>query len=891
VESLLEQCFDRPGRERDRFLSFACRGQPELRAEVDTLLRALDGAPTFLDRNALDFAELSAAGLAGNCAQPDCGGRRIGPYRLVAEIGRGGMGVVFRAERADGAFEHEVAIKLLATSPCAGALERFHQEQQVLASLNHPNIARLYDGGTTDDGWPYLVMEYVKGERLIDYCDRHALNVEARLRFACEVAGSLQHAHSNLIVHRDIKPSNILVNEQGTVKLLDFGIAKLLRTGMDSELTRTGEQLLTPCFAAPEQLRHGPITVTTDVYQLGVVLYELLTGRRPFEPRGSLYEMARVVCEDMPPPPSVALAACLDTDCQSGKRRQANPGVARRLKELRGDLDAIVLKALRKEPEQRYPTMQALTTDLQAYLQARPVTARRQSVSYQTGKFLRRHRYGMAAGVALVALTIGYAVTSTLQAHRTRNALARAQVEAHKAEQVSEYLVDLFKLSDPNTSEDGNVTARALLDRGRERVATALTDVPETQTQMAYVLGEIYYSLGDYEESVTLLETALDNRRQLSSARDPALADTLVRLGISYGAVDRYHEARSVLAEALAAYEALGVASPEKGEALNTMGSVLRKQGDYTRAREYFQQAVDLLRRATQGEHYELAVALNNLAALQINVGEFETAERNMREAVALQERILGERHSSFSVGLNNLGAILARMERYEEAEELQRRALALQTSVLGEEHPYVGYTWLSLGTLMHGARRLEAAETYLRRAVAIHESAFGRRSAAVSNVLAALGKVLQDRGRYVEAGRCLREALETDLAVLHAEHPKVGRGYANLAALDHAERRFARARERYQRAIDILPTSSPEASSARLGYARLLIDSGEPKQAARYARDALELRRRTFPVGHSLIAEAEAVLGTIGAPATGGLDRADPLRGQRHWRADPSPG
>ncbi len=824
VESLLDACLERSGPERERFLSSACRAQPALRAQVDTLLRALDGAPSFLDGNALDFANLSRDG-----APPDGGGSRVGPYRLISEVGRGGMGVVFRAQRADGAFEHEVAIKLLATSPGARVLERFQQEQQALASLNHPNIARLYDGGTTDDGRPYLVMEYVKGERLVDYCETRALNVDARLSFVCQIAAGLQHAHNNLIIHRDIKPSNILVGEDGTAKLLDFGIAKLLRPGVGFELTRTGEQPLTPCFAAPEQLRLGPITVATDVYQLGVVLYELLTGQKPFEARESLYEMARIVCEEMPAPPSVALAACLDADRAPGEQRAADPRAARRLKELRGDLDAIVLKALRKEPEQRYPTMQALIGDLLAYRQGRPVTARRPSVMYLTGKFVRRHRFAMAAGAAVVALTIGYAADSTVQAHRTRSALARAQLEAHKAERVAEYLVDLFKLSDPNTSADGSVTARALLDRGREGVENGLTDAPEIQTQLASVLGEIYYSLGDYDASVALLERALDNRHALSSARDPPLADTLVKLGIAYNAVDRYDEARELLTEALAIYEVLAVERPEKGEALNTMGAVLRKQGDYARARDYFQQAVDLLRRVAKGEHYELAVALNNLAALQVHLGELAAAELNMREAVALQERILGERHSYVSVSLNNLGAIVARMERYDEAEALHRRALRLQTSVLGEDHSYVGYTWLSLGLLMHRKRELEAAESYLRRAIAIHESAFGRRSVAVANGLASLGRVLQDGRRYAEARGYLREALETDIALLSPEHPKVGRDYVNLAALDHAEGDFVLARERYEQAMEILPTSSPDASIAQLGYARLLIDSAEP--------------------------------------------------------------
>jgi serine/threonine-protein kinase len=868
IQVLLGKCFELPEQQRKDFLKAACPGDVTLRAQVETLLRAHDRAPAFLDGNALDFAEpLLPAELAGNEPPSHRRDQRIGSYRLIAEIGRGGMGVVYRAERADGAFEHEVAIKLLAMSPGPGALERFQQEQQVLASLNHPNIARLYDGGMTKRGQPYLVMEYVKGDPLLDYCDKHELGIEERLGFVRQIAAGLQHAHSNLVIHRDIKPSNILVTEEGRIKLLDFGIAKWLHAAATSQLTRTGEQLLTPGFAAPEQLRQESITIATDVYQLGVVLYELLTGRHPFEQHGSFYEMARIVCEEMPIRPSAVFSVGHSDYCDPPGERLDRPRPQRPAhlhKKLRGDLDAIVLKTLRKEAARRYPSMEALAADLRAYCEARPVAARRQSLCYHAGKFLRRHSFGIAAGTSLLALMIGYAITVTIQAHRVQNALDRAQVETHKAEQVSEFLVDLFKLSDPNVSGIETVTARELLEKGRQRVHTELTDVPGTQAQMSYVLGEIYYSLGAYEESVSLLEGALNTRRELTASHDPALADTLIRLGVSYSSMDRYDEALGLFEEALSIYESRDIETAEKGEALNAMGSVLRKQGDYTGALAYFEKAVELLHRVTDGRHYELAVALNNLAALQINLGDFAAAERNMRAAVALQETILGPEHSYFSVSLNNLATILARMERYDEAEPLHRRALSIQEAVLGPEHPYVAYTLLSLGKLMQGKRNLDVSEAYFRRALSIYELTQGRQSVAAANALSRLGEVLQDQLRYSEADACLSEALQTDLAVLSDDHPRLGRDYMSLASLAHATGDAALAKERYEKALEILPGSSLEASSAQLGYSRLLVDLASLNEALQHAHAALDLRRSKFPVGHGMIAEAQSVLGAI---------------------------
>ncbi len=879
IQTILDEVFELPTEERLTFLQRACGSNPDLYSEVETLLKAERDAPTFLDRPALELMQSfrSTATSSQRAKIPDYSDRSIGPYRLRDEVGRGGMGVVYRAERTEGSFDQQVAIKLLSNwQDKEIRLDRFNREQQLLASLNHPNIAQLYDGGLTEEGQPYIVMEYVQGERISDYCDRHRLTIDARLKLTMQVVGALHYAHRNLVIHRDIKPSNILVNDEGQVKLLDFGIAKLLGEQEAAGLTHTGDQLMTPGFAAPEQLRGQNVSVATDIFQLGLVLYELLTGHHAFrEHADSYYELARNICERPPTRPSLIVNQRVESSDgvspQNSLQQQlgtlsrlSGPLLTQWSKKLSGDLDAIILKALRNEPEMRYASMEAFSADIQAYFEARPVTARDENIRYRLSKFVRRNTWAVVAGFSISSLIVAYASTVTIQAGRLQNALDQSRVEAHKAQQVSDFILDIFKVSDPNVSGIETVTARELLEKGRQRVHDELADVPETQAQMLYVLGEIYFSLGSYKESVSLLDGALSLRRELFPEHDPVLADTQIRLAIAYSSIDNQEEARTLVEEALSIYELLGVETAEKGEALNTMGSVLSKLGDYSQARAYFEKAISLLRRVENGKHYELALALNNLAAVQVLQGEFVAAVRNMREAVVLLESILGPEHSYFSQGLRNLAEILIKIEKFEEAEPLQQRALRIQENVLGADHPYVANTLWSLGNLMYMKGNLDDAEGYLRRALSINESVHGRKSVAVASTLSRLGPVLQDQGRISEAYSVLTEALQTDLAVRPAGHPMLGRDYNKLAALADVTNDLTTARTHYEKAIDILPASSPEAGSAKLGYARLLLELRDLQDAAKNARAALEILRLKFPAGHSKISEAQSVLDAI---------------------------
>ena len=463
IDAIFAQALDHPTEAaRQAYLETACGGDEELRREVEALLAA-----------AVETDPLLCSGGAVGAPPPVTRLPRLGPYQLRHEIGRGGMGVVYLAERADGQYQQLAAVKLLRLGADRRCLARFHRERQILAHLEHPSIARLYDGGTTPEGDPYLVMEYVRGEPIDRYCQKHDLSFRRRIELFVEVCEAVQAAHRQLVVHHDIKPSNILVDREGRVKLLDFGIATLVGEEHGATITT---RPLTPQYASPEQIKHQTATVSSDVYQLGLLAYELLAGRRPYELHGSpAWQWEQAICDTPPPSPSTAVAE----SCGSGA---TVVGAV----ELRGDPDAIVLKALRKEPERRYGSVDLLLQDLERYLEGRPVSARPDTWHYRWGKFAGRHRLALTAtvlvAVAFLTLTAAFIQRLRDEQNRTRLAADRAVEERNRAEQHSEeveqtisFLVDLFDLTDPFATNGERPTMDQVLDRAPNASATSST--------------------------------------------------------------------------------------------------------------------------------------------------------------------------------------------------------------------------------------------------------------------------------------------------------------------------------------------------------------------------------------------------------------------------------
>lgn len=681
VSRLFEAAAALPPEERQAFLDEACGGDADLGAEVASLLAADERAPAFLEQGAVD---LVAGELEPEEPPAAVEGERLGPYRLVRELARGGMSRVFLAERVGDELHRTVAIKRLSTPGWKreDRLGRFRAEGRVLASLSHPHIAQVFDAGVDSHGDPYLVMEHVDGPSITDWCRQRGAPLERRLELVLDVCSAVEHAHRRLIVHRDLKPSNILVDPEGRVKLLDFGIAKLLdpeQSGLGEEVppTRAGLLPMTPEYAAPEQIRGGPITTATDVYGLGLLLFELLVGRRPFDLRGrTASEVERIVCERDPVRPSTAVEAA--PEAAGGDPVPSGSGGAGPV--LPADLDAIVLRALAKEPERRYGSAQELAEDLRRYLAGLPVLARPSTLRYRAGKLLRRHRKAAAAILAgmllLGALTVFYTV-------RLRAERDQARREAQRVAEVTALLRDVFWSADPRHASAGPRTVDELLDRAAVRVRELRTE-PLIQAELLHFLALAHFGQGAPSEAEPLFEEALDLRR-------------------------RHLEPPSL----------------ELVKSLNHVGWLRLARRDFPAAEALFEEALEAHRGFPGGETEDLAHSLRGLALATDGRGDHRAAEALLRRAVAILREVDGPRNLLVADALRDLGIVLRSGQRYEEAREVLEESLALRRAV-GADHPEVALSLHQLALLAEDRRDPAAAAQYLGQALSIRRAAFG---------------------------------------------------------------------------------------------------------------------------------------------------------------------
>ena len=806
VEELFDELADLPAGERARRL--AEHPDPRLAAEARSLLAAEAHAAELVDGT---VAEAGIRWSEGEEMPP-----ALGVYRPLRELGRGGFGVVYLAERVDDEFRMEVAVKLLhrrGSLPGAGHRTALHdlerrllRERQILANLKHPNIARLLDVGTAADGRPFLVMEYVDGEPIDRWCDSRGLDVRARVKLLLAVCQAVAHAHRALVVHRDLKPSNILVDAEGTPKLLDFGIAKLLRSDDGVPLpdaTRTGRLALTPEYASPEQIRGRALTTASDVYSLGVLLYRLLTGAAPYslEVR-SASELEEVICEHSPPPPS---AAALDRHGPEGPGRDT-PDPARQrgttprglARALAGDLDAIAAMALRKEPERRYASVEQLAEDLERFLDGRPVRAQGDSLSYRLGRLVRRHRLAVAAaGLLLASLVVGV-ISTTVQK-------LEAERQQARAEQVTRLLVnDVFGAASPNRAQGETVTAREILDRSVGDLDLRLSGSPDLHATLLAAVGRLYQQLGAYARAQVLIQRGLDQLRRVYGEQHPEvlrtqsdlgdvlfdrglhpaarelllsaaavqrrlegrgradLATTLHRLALLELALDRLDAAEGYAAEAyeLRSEEA-GADSPEAAACLAVLAKLEYQRGELEAAEARALQVLEI-RRSRMGElHPDVLVSLNDLAVILQARGDFVAAARRLEEVVAANARVHGEGHRNHANALANLAWVLGRLGETDAAIHHLERARAYHLRALGPEHPATHVSLRNLARLLGQGGRHGEAEALLEE----HLETLGglpappRMEMARSRV--ELAKLHLDRGEGARAEALIRLALE----------------------------------------------------------------------------------------------------------------------------------
>ena len=793
--------------------------------------------------------------------------RRIGPYRTLRILGRGGMGVVLLAERVDGQFEQQVALKLVRSGMTDdAAIRRFLAERQILARLQHPGIARLLDGGISDDGLPYFVMEYVEGTPIHEYCDDRKLPIEERLRLLCSVGEAVQFAHRNLVVHRDLKPGNILVTQDGECRLLDFGIARLLDHDGDGTSTVTTSRALTPLYAAPEQIRAEAATTATDIYSLGVVLYELMTGVRPWEAEGrSAAELENEILTREP--------ASLRSRVGPEAAERRSSSLRRLRRRLGGDLETICRKAIHKEPERRYKSMDQFVADIDRLLCGRPVVARRDTVAYRSSRFVRRHPISVAAGVGVLVLSLAFSAAMTFQSAR----LAR---ERDKAQQVSDLMVDLFQVSDPANSRGESLSAREVLERGVEQLEGRLESQPEVRASLLDVTGRVYQALGLYEDAAPLLEESLA-LRESGAGSASEIAESLSHRGELLRLQGALDEAEETLLRALERYGALGEeGTPSYSRVLDRLGVTLLAQGKLDVAEPYFRAALASNLEVYGPESVEGAENLQNLGALSYGRGDFALAEEHFRSALVMRRSLLGEDHPQVAATLNNLGAALAAGGNLTAAEETYIEALSLQRRLLGNEHPRVLQSLNNLAMILFSSGRPAAAEPLHREALAIRrrvlEPSHPERAQSLSN----LGLVLQSLGELEESEKLLRESLEVRRAALGPSHPLIAHSLNNLGLLLLAKGSPEESEELFREALAIVePTLGKhlDVATSLNNLGTSLEQLGRDDEAEASYRRALDIRREVLPSSHPHLAFNLLSLGRL-LSARGRAQEAEPL-------------
>jgi serine/threonine-protein kinase len=888
IEAIFDRAVELDPGQRDQVLSAECGEDTKLRAEVEALLKADGSSEAILD---MPVSQVAGPLLSLPNSDPENAhiGEVIGAYRVVGRLGRGGMGDVFLAERADGQFEQQVALKLVRRD-LAGPLlmRRFMRERQILARLQHPNIARLLDGGVSSQGEPYFVMEYVAGASILRFSQDSRLDVVARLRLFLAVCEAVQYAHSNLVLHRDLKPSNVLVTADGQVKLLDFGVARLIEgepeTASSETLTHFGWRPLTPEYAAPEQIRGEAITTATDVYALGAVLYELLTQKRATEiRRNTPGEIERAVCEDEPAAPSRVAAA----------------GVAR---QLRGDLDTILLKALAKQPERRYPSVEALAEDIRRYLDGRPVTAQRDTYVYRARKFVRRHRIGLAATALLLVSILAGTGVALWQAR----AIAR---ESARAREVKRFLLDLFQVSDPEISRGRDIPARELLDRGSRRIEFELANHPALQTELLITVGEIYRKLGLYEQAQPLLERAVTKARAHAPRGDEQLAAALSALGVVLKERSELDRAEALEQEALQLRKRLfGARSPQvalslselasiasaKGqlddserlyrEALaidrkaygdehtmvakdfDNLGVVLWRKGAYDQAEGAYEPALRLRRKLLDPTHPDLITTLGNLAVLRSGQGRYEEGVTLQKEVLEIRRKLYGDDHPDVALSLSNLAVVFDHWGRAAEAQSYDQQAYEMRRRVLGPDHPETVTNLNGLAIAAYRRGDFQGAASAMRAVVSQWRKRLGDEAPAVLTGLNNLGAILTELGQYEEAESSLRAALLGRREVLGRNHPEVGQSLRNLGVLLYRVRRHREAEDALREALAVyegkLPPEHPRRADVWVALGAVLVATNRPAEAEPMLRQAVEIRTAKFGEPHPDTAEASGFFG-----------------------------
>jgi len=726
-------------------------------------------------------------------------GAVIGFYHLLEPIGQGGMGEVWLAQQKQ-PVRRRVALKLIkAGMDTREVVARFESERQALALMDHPAIAKVFDAGSTPQGRPYFVMEYVTGSPITDYCDKHKLDMRQRLELFMDVCDGVQHAHQKAILHRDLKPSNILVSEvdgKPAPRIIDFGVAKATaqRLTADTLYTRVGALVGTPGYMSPEQADSAgaDVDTRTDVYSLGVVLYQLLVGAPPLDFRKSAPdEFLRRLRDEDAPRPSTRFRTLGDQSATAAQNRGADvPTLAR---QLRGDLDAITLKALEKDRARRYATPSELAADIGRYLRHEPVVARPAGVAYRARKYIRRHRLGVSAAALAAMLLLAAAVAQTLELRRIRR-------ERDRADRVTEFMTSMFKVSDPSHARGNDIRAREILDKASKSIETSLNNEPELQAQMMHVMGTVYDSLGLYTESESLFRRAMEIQRRVLGARDPATLTSMDSLAGTLNKQSRYPEAEKLERQTIDARRSkLGSEHRDTLRSMNLLALILNNEGRYAEAEALHRQMIETARRVLGPQDKLVQTGMHDLAIDLAYEGKFAESEKVWRDLLAADRSTLGPDHPEVLGEMNNLAATLQNEEKWADAEKIYQDLLPVKQKVFGPEHPSTLMVMVNLGQTLGGEKRYADAEALFRQTLDIELKRLGPEHRFTLVTMGNLADTLAKEGRYAEAEQLMRQTLDIERRKLGPDHSDTLVTNEGLGDLLKSEKRYAESEKAYR--------------------------------------------------------------------------------------------
>lgn len=816
VIDIVDTALDLDGEQRTRYIREATNGDKELKSEVTKLLDSIEKSDSLNFLEGPDAFPQNLAKDLSTSTDPTSSmiGKTVGTYEIIELLGHGGMGSVFRAIRADEAYDSPIALKILRQGmDTPSNISRFRRERNILAKLDHPNIARMLDGGITENGLPYLVMEYVDGIPLHKYCEKYQLSVTRRLSLFEEVCTAVQHAQNNAIIHRDLKPSNILVTDGGAVKVLDFGIAKLLEPDpQDSHFqTQTGDRLLTLGYAAPEQLNAEAITAATDVYVLGILLYELLSGVSPLDIKSNkITEIEEAIRTETPHKPSDRVASLPPPKKkQVAGDRDCTPKTL--LRQLSGDIDAIVMKTLRKEPQSRYRSADQLVDDLNRRNNDLPVLAHEDTFRYNFRKFIKRHRTGISIAAGFVLLVISFVTFYTIKISEERN---RAQIEAQRAEAVTGFLTDLIQSNYPENAQGDTITVRQFLDEGYQKVQD-LEQNPLVKAEIMKVMGHTYRTLGQPQK------------------------------------------AQSMVTNALELLERNGALPVERANTFNTAGLIYRDLGQTEQAASHLLSAITYFEKAQQTETAAYAKALRDLAYVEKQIGNFPKAIQHITKAIAIDNVVNGNKSAELAESYYIYASILRNQKKYPKALEYQNKSYSILQENIEGPHPGKSANLNNLAILYERIGDNQKAITSYRKAYQINAELYGEKHFRVTNNATNIAKLFTTEGQLDSALTYNNFALETGQDILPAGHPQMIRIFHNHARIFYQKGNYTISDSLHAKAIKVANESdnndAPNRGNVYLSWAENALQQQRPDSALQYYNKSFQARKKNFGLADSL--------------------------------------